>query len=83
MSYEEEDTCHMRRRIQTSVYLVLCISRHTISSCVSIDTDLLLAESEGGILHLKHNFEEEDTRHMRRRIPAACGVGGRYLASEA
>ena len=60
MSYEEEDTCHMRRRIQTSVYLVLCISRHTISSCVSIDTDLLLAESEGGILHLKHNLLFKD-----------------------
>ena len=53
MSYEEEDTCHMRRRTHVTDFI---LSLYTVS---------ILGHS---LLRISGPKIEEDTCHMRRRI---------------
>ena len=67
MSYEEEDTCHMRRRTHVTDFI---LSLYTVS---------ILGHS---LLRMPGPKIEEDTGHMRRRIRVIGGGGHMTLTFE-
>jgi hypothetical protein len=62
MSYEEEDTCHMRRRIHTYTHVPYDVTMHARTS-----TSGQVSKCWCYTL-IYMSYEEEDTCHMRRRI---------------